>query len=285
MESIFISPITIFFIGLFSALIGGILGWYWKKQAEGTWKEDFLALEKEQSKLRKKAKKLEKENGRLKKQLDTWKEKTQQGEVEFSEYKDRIKQELVTFKEDVQTKDKTIRQLESANQNSKSNYERLEKAHTKLNAKYKEDMADLKEWRKNRDRFNRATKDLTSRLKVSQEKVVSLTSSNEKMAKEIEENSAFISKLRALKARNKKLQEDLTYWEKKHYDCHHELAGIKEKIETIEARNQELESQSQSAIQTHEAMQQKVQEFKTRFVEINDKYHRLLASNESLTNA
>ncbi len=279
MESIFISPITIFFIGLFSALVGGILGWYWKKQSEGTWKEDFLALEKEQNKLEKKAKKLEKENGRLKKQLDTWKEKTQQGEVEFSEYKDRIKQELATLKEENQNKDKSIRQLESSNQNAKSNYERLEKAHTKLNAKYKEDMADLKEWRKNRDSFNRNTKDLKSRLKVAQEKVNSLTVSNEKMAKEIEENSAFISKLRALKARNKKLQEDLTYWEKKHYDCHHELAGLKEKHEITANKNQELELQVQSAAQTQQAMQQKVQEFKTKFVEMNDKYHRLVESN------
>jgi len=284
MESIFISPITICFIGLFSVLIGGLLGWYWKKRSEGTWKEDFLALEKEQKTLGKKAKKLEKENGRLKKQLDTWKEKSQLVEEEFTEYKERVKLELVTLKEDNQTKDKTIRQLESSNQNAKTNFERLEKNHTKLNEKYKEDMADLKEWRKNRDRFNRSTKDLKSRLKVSQEKVISLTASNEKMAKEIEENSAFISKLRALKARNKKLQEDLTYWEKKHYDCHHELANLKERVEGIETRNQELELQSQTATQTHQAMQQKVQEFKTRFVEINDKYHRLVETNKSLTN-
>ncbi len=279
MESIFISPLTICFIGLMSVLLGGMLGWSWKKRSEGTWKEDFLALEKEQNTLNKKAKKSEKENGRLKKQLETWKEKAQEGEKELVTYKDRLTQELATLKEDNQTKDKTIRQLESSIQNSKNNYERLEKAHTKLNTKYKEDMVDLKEWRKNRVSVNRATKDLKSRLKVAQEKVNSLTTSNEKLTKEIEENSAFISKLRALKARNKKLQEDLTYWEKKHYDCHHELSSLKEQFESMQNKNQELEMQTQSAAQTHQAMQQKVQEFKTKFVNINDKYHRLLESN------
>lgn len=284
MEAFFISPITIFFIGLLSAVLGIVIGWYWKKTQEGTWKEDYLAMEKEHNALKKKAKKVDKDNNRFKKQLDTWKEKVNVLEEELTTTKNQLKTETSTAKETIQTKDTTIRQLESTNQNLKSNYERLENAHAKLNTKYKEDLVDLKEWRKNKAGYNRATKDLKSRLKISQEKVNSLTTTNAKLAKEIEENSAFISKLRALKARSKKLQEDLTYWEKKHYDCHHELATLKEKMEGIEAKNQELELQTKSAAQTQQSMQQKVLEFKTRFVNINDKYHKLVESNKSSIN-
>jgi len=141
-------------------------------------------------------------------------------------------------------------------------------------------MADLKEWRKNRDSVNRATKDLRSRLKQAEEKNGSLKTANAKLNKEIEENRAFVSKLRALKARNNKLTEDLKYWEKKHYDCHHELATLKEQYELLDNRKQELALQTQSDAQTHQNMELKVQEFKDKFVEINDKYRRLLETKK-----
>ena len=142
-------------------------------------------------------------------------------------------------------------------------------------------MLDLKEWRKNRISVNRTTKDLKSRLQRAEEKVNSLTTTNAKLTKELEENSAFISKLRALKARNNKLTEDLKYWEKKHYDCHHELASLKETYASLEDQKQALELQTQSAAQTHQNMEGKLQDFKDKFVEINDKYRRLLESNKS----
>ena len=116
---------------------------------------------------------------------------------------------------------------------------------------------------------------------MANEKIARLTTQNAKLAKEIEENNAFVSKLRALKARNAKLTEDLQYWEKKHYDTHHELAGIKDRIPELEAQIQTLEAKNQTVAQSNAQMEQKVLEFKTRFVNMNNKYHQLVESQQN----
>jgi len=139
-------------------------------------------------------------------------------------------------------------------QQTTTELERLKKTHAKLTEKYKQDTTNLKEWNNDRAAFNRQFKDLKGKLK----------------------NKAFVAKLRSLKAQNAKFKEDLKYWEKKHYDTHHELANLKAKVDGIVERNQELEMVNQSAAQSNQQMLQKVQEFKTKFVDMNNKYHKLL---------
>mgnify|MGYP000445193161 CR=1 FL=1 len=50
---------------------------------------------------------------------------------------------------------------------------------------------------------------------------------------------------------------------------------LKTKIDGIVERNEQLELINQSATQNNQQMLQKVQEFKTRFVDMNNKYHKL----------
>jgi len=276
MGLVYISTIKLLLLALSTSALGMAIGWYWKKRTEGTWKEDFKALQKENSLITKASKKAKKDNNKLKKQVETWKAKTAKLEEEYPVQIEDLKAQLKIANIDSLDKDKIIRQLETDKQRAIQDFERLEKAHVRLNAKYKEDLADLKDWRSNRDKFNRTTKDLKGKLKVANEKIARLTTQNEKLAKEIEENNAFVSKLRALKARNSKLTEDLKYWEKKHYDTHHELAGIKDRIPELEAQIQTLETQNQTVTQNNAQMEQKVLEFKTRFVNMNNKYHQLV---------
>ncbi len=281
MSMIYLSKLTIFLFTLFAGVIGTVIGWYWKKRSEGTWQEDYKVIEKENTALAKKAKKADKANIRLKKQVDNWKEKAENAEVQYKEEVANLKEQLTKFKDTDKQQLEQIRQLESANKNSKNSLERLENAHIKLKEKYNLDMADLKEWRKNKDKFNREVKDIKSQLKVANEKVLRLTTLSTKQAKEIEENNAFVSKLRGLKARNKKFAEDIAYWEKKHFDTHHELAALKISFEELTNKHQALELQSQSVNQNNQQMLQKVQDFKTRFVDVHNKYHQLLETQKN----
>jgi len=281
MDKVYISTLTLLFGTLIIGGLGALLGWYWKKRTEGTWKADFIAIEKENKKLEKRAKKSETANNKLKQQVENWKEKATALE---EKYKRQVADLEAQEKEDQATileQKAAIKKLTSANKQASYDFERLNKSYLNLKEKYKEDMVDLKEGRTNRDKYNRAMKDARGQLKVANEKIASLTTSNAKLTKEVEENSVFISKLRALKARNKKLTEDLKYWEKKHYDTHHELAGIQDRIAEVEAKNQELELQRSTATQDNEQMLQKMQEFKTKFVNINDKYHRMMESQRN----
>lgn len=281
MSMIYLSKLTIFLFTLFAGVIGTVIGWYWKKRSEGTWQEDYKVIEKENTALAKKVKKADKANIRLKKQVDNWKEKAENAEVQYKEEVANLKEQLTKFKDTDKQQLEQIRQLESANKNSKNSLERLENAHIKLKEKYNLDMADLKEWRKNKDKFNREVKDIKSQLKVANEKVLRLTTLSTKQAKEIEENNAFVSKLRGLKARNKKFAEDIAYWEKKHFDTHHELAALKISFEELTNKHQALELQSQSVNQNNQQMLQKVQDFKTRFVDVHNKYHQLLETQKN----
>jgi len=281
MGLVYISTFKLLLLALSTSALGMAIGWYWKKRTEGTWKEDFHAIQKENGIIVKESKKAKKDNNKLKKQVETWKEKATKLEEKYPLQIEELKAQLKTASTDSLDKDKIIRKLETDNQRATSDFERLEKTHHRLNAKYKEDMADLKEWRSNRDKFNRAVKDLKGQLKVANEKIARLTTQNEKLTKEIADNNAFVSKLRALKARNAKLTEDLQYWEKKHYDTHHELAGIKDRIPELETQIQTLEAQNQTVAQNNEQMEQKVLQFKTRFVDMNNKYHQLVESQQN----
>ena len=281
MSMIYLSKLTVFLFTLFSGIIGGAIGWYWKKRSEGTWKEDFKIIEKENKTLEKKVKKGDKNNLRLKKQLDNWKEKAENLDIQYKDQLVDLTEQLALAKTTDKEQVEQIRKLESTNKVTKSSLDRLENTHLKLKEKYNLDMADLKEWRKHKDKFNREVKDIKSQLKVAKEKVVRLEAENAKLKKEIEENNAFVSKLRSLKAVNKKLKEDVKYWEKKHYDTHHELAALKITHEELENQHRTLELQSQSATQNNQQMLQKVQEFKTKFVDVHNKYHKLLESRKN----
>ena len=142
-------------------------------------------------------------------------------------------------------------------------------------------MEDLKEFKNDKDKFNRYLKDYKAKLKVSEEQLARYTALTKKQEAELKDANEFVSTMRGLKARNKQLTSDLSYWEKKHYDTHHELTSMKETYAQFQQKHQQLELQMQTINQTNQSMVQKVQEFKTRFVKVNNEYHALLEKNQN----
>ena len=276
-----ITMISLVLLLLLAIALGAAIGYFWKKRTEGTWKEDFKAIDKANKSLEKQVKKGEKDVNRLKKKNDSLASKLAEIEATQATKLDAVQLKLT----DLEAKYATIKTSEQdykiKSQQSTTELDRLTKTHAKLNEKYKTDTANLKEWNNDRASFNRQFKDLKGKLKVAEEKVVKLTTKSARLEKEIDENKAFVAKLRSLKAQNAKFKEDLKYWEKKHYDTHHELANLKTKIDGIVDRNQELEMTNQSAAQSNQQMLQKVQEFKTKFVDMNNKYHKLVEARKN----
>jgi len=74
-------------------------------------------------------------------------------------------------------------------------------------------------------------------------------------------------------------EEDCTYWEKKHYDIHHELAQLKEKVVKLQAEYNEIDSLRKGDQILNDNLMSQVQEFKTKFVDINNKYRDLVNNN------
>ncbi len=276
-----LTTLSLVLLILIASGIGATIAWFWKKRSEGTWKADFKKVDKENKSLEKQVAKKEKDINRLKKQTDSLKGKAADIEAmhvaTISELKTKI---ATTTAENAAIK--TERQdFKSKAQQLSTELDRLKKTHKKLEDKYKQDTSNLKEWTTDRASFNRQFKDLKTKLKLAEEKTARLTGTIEKQNKEINENKAFVANLRSLKAQNSKFKEDLKYWEKKHYDTHHELATLKSKVDSVMERNQELEMVNQSAAQSNQQMLQKVQEFKTKFVDMNNKYHKMMESRKN----
>ena len=271
-----ISTLSLVLLTLLALGIGGAIAWFWRKSSEGTWKADFLKADKANKSLEKQVAKKEKDVNRLKKQTQGAKGKLAEIEATHTAKLNDLKEQLAKVTAENATTKTSEQDYKSKSQQLKTELDRLQKTHKKLEEKYKKDTTNLKEWTTDRASFNRQFKDLKNKLKLEEEKVARLTGTIEKQNKEINENKAFVANLRSLKAQNKKFKEDLKYWEKKHYDTHHELATLKSKVDGIMERNQELEMVNQSAAQSNQQMLQKVQEFKVRFVDMNNKYHKLL---------
>lgn len=276
-----ISTISLVLLTIIALGIGAAIAWFWKKRSEGTWKVDFLKADKANKSLEKQVSKKEKDLNRLKKQVEGSKGKAADIAAAHATKIAELKTKLETLTaENVEVK--TDRQdYKTKSQQLNTGLDRLEKTHKKLEEKYKKDTTNLKEWTTDRASFNRQFKDLKTKLKLAEEKVARLTGTIDKQTKEMDDNKAFLKNLRSLKVQNIKFKEDLKYWEKKHYDTHHELATLKSKVDGVMERNQELEMVNQSAAQSNQQMLQKVQEFKVRFVDMNNKYHKLVESRKN----
>lgn len=265
--------------GLLIGAIGYFIGNFLLKKDTGNWKENFRELEKEHKSLQKAEKKALKDMGKFKGQAENLRTKFEESK-ELSETKIETlktsKSQLTTQLEALKT---TNTKLESSQKVLASDMDRLQQKFSKLQTKYQTDLEDLKEFKADKDKFNRYLKDYKAKLKVSEEQLARTSALTKKQAAELKDANEFVSTMRGLKARNKQLQSDLTYWEKKHYDTHHELTSLKATQEGMVQKYGQLESKMNAVNLTNQNMILKVQEFKTRFVNVNNEYHALLNKN------
>jgi len=265
--------------GLLIGAIGYFIGNFLLKKDTGNWKENFKELEKEHNSLQKSEKKALKDMGKFKGQAENWRTKFEEAN-EISETKiQTLEEEKSKLSTQLQEVKDANTKLESSQKILTSDMERLQQKFDKLQTKYQTDLEDLKEFKADKDKFNRYLKDYKSKLKVSEEKLVRANALTKKQAAELKDANEFVSTMRGLKARNKQLQSDLTYWEKKHYDTHHELTSLKATQEAATREYEQLKAKMNAVNVTNQNMILKVQEFKTRFVKVNNDYHALLNKN------
>jgi len=220
-----LTTLSLILFAILAAGIGGAIAWFWRKSSEGTWKADFLKADKANKSLEKQVAKREKDVNRLKKQNQGAKGKLADIAATHTTAINELKEKLEKSTTQNTALKTSEQDYKSKSQQFKIELDRLQKTHKKLEEKYKKDTTNLKEWTNDRASFNRQFKDVKTKLKLAEEKAARLAVTIEKQNKEINENKAFVANLRSLKAQNKKFKEDLKYWEKKHYDTHHELAN------------------------------------------------------------
>ncbi len=274
-----ISYLTATFGGIALFGLGWLLNHFIISGKSKDWKAKFLDLEKEHNHLGKQINKEKKQVEQLRQKSESWKH-------EFHE----LTQESLVIKKDhrasmsaLEDQNKSVRaelsNIKSEKDRSVAAHDKLKIEHEKLKEKYKKDVAAGTEWRTERDRLTRDLKSTTERLEKSQVIANEYRGKYDKQAEEINKIRVMEREIRSLNTKVKKLEQDCEYWEKKHYDAHHELASLKENIVAMQAKYDELAQLRKGDEILKANLMEQISEFKTKFVNVNNKYRDLVSNN------
>jgi len=258
-------------------------GWMLYKILKGgqskEWKQKFFTLEEESKSLAKQNNKLNKQVEQLRGKADSWKQEfhaltqdTQKikkdHQLQLASINDQSNAIRSNFQTEKQEKERAVTALA-----------KLQKEHEKLREKYNRDVAAGTEWRSERQKFERELKTTTDKLAKTTTIAEEYKGKYAEQAAEINKIRVMEREMRMMKTKLKKLEEDCTYWEKKHYDAHHELAQLKEKSQSLMSEYQELDDLRKGDQILKDNLMTQIQEFKTKFVNINNKYRDLVNNN------
>lgn len=273
-----LSTISIILGSIFLLLAGWGIGKLFSPKTSDLMPQ-ISALEKENTSLTKAVKKEKGQIEQQRKKAESWKHEfhalTQESQQKAKESRSQI-DELNNL---MKSNKADYNRIKLEKERGENTIEKLQKELEKLKEKYKRDVSDGKEWITARDKAEREIKDLKSKLEKQTLTANDYQKKYAKQAEEISKIRVMEREIRQLKARSEKLEKDCTYWEKKHYDTHHELAELKIKQETVNSKYTELEELRKGDEILRSNLMEQIQEFKTKFVDVNNKYRQMMGNN------
>jgi len=268
-----------------TAGIAFAIGWFLQKRQGEDWKDQFEVVEKRNLELANDAKKHKKVVNRLEQEANTWESKFEKSEEKYIPLTTKLNTDMATLREQLAAKNNEYGKLMTERNRHAERVERLEKEIANLKEKYATDLADSKDWKRKREQLMRQVKEFQVKHARGQREIDVLNKKLAEQTAQIKEAKSFVSSLRKLKAENKKLAVDLEYWEKMHYKTHHELAATKETLEQLQANHTQLNELKKGGEAEQKELLTKIEEFKTKFVNMNDKYYKLLKKHGGIGQA
>ncbi len=242
-----------------------------------------IGLKKSNNELQKKLSKLDKEVKKQDKHIKKWQGKSEEWQQKYESLELKTKEEQLADKKALQDytanseeQAKKILQLENELLRNVDKIELQKNEINKLKERYDIDLHDSKNWKPIKAKLE---KQLASYEHSIEESKASITRLNDKLSKqtsEINELAKTQKRMRLLQTDKNKLEKDVKYWEQKHYDTHHELASLKEKYAALDSKRVELEQQLNGDHLVKKEMMESIKDFKTKFVNVNNQYHKLL---------
>ena len=273
---------TILFLVL-AAIVGWAIGNFMQKKQGAGWQNKCADLEAERSDLMNELKKEKKQGNRVKQQKDTWQSKFEEAEKKYVPLLERSKKETENLNTRIMEAENGRHTIKTELDRKAARVDQLEKELEKLKLRYDTDLSDSKGWKNKRDTLLREVKEYRAKYERTAKEAEQLRERLSNQSKSIKDAQAFQSDFRRLKATKQKLENDIEYWEKKHYDTHHELAATVKKLEDENAKNKELDLFMKGQEIKEQNMMKKLEEFKTKFVNVNNQYHELLNKTKGRT--
>ena len=266
---------SIILIGIVGAIIGYFIGKNYTGKNAVNWQEQYETAEKELANTTKQLKKERKQIQQMEQQNGSWKNKHEELSEKYSNDKIAFEKETNILKEELNTQKTSFSKLDTSYSSLTNQYEKLKKNHQNLQEKYNTDLADTKGWKNIKSSLESEIESHKKKILLGHQKIKELKETLDKQTNRINEANKFASDFRIMRAEKRRLTKDLAYWEKKHYDTHHELASLKAEVETMDATYKDLNLRFKGSLIEKENMLKKLEEFKTKFVNANNLYHEL----------
>jgi len=267
---------TTIIIAILVGVLGFLIGKNFQSKGED-WKSRFDESQRELNTVSKQYKKDKKKVHQLEQHNANAQKKLEEVEAKYLPLNEDLTQQLQTAQAEIETIQKEKEKFSSDATYFNHQYEQVKKEKSRLNDKYATDMKASKGWANQKGSLERDLENFKIKLATSRKETKDLQKKLEAQLERMQEVNKFAQEFRNMKATNRKLTKDLDYWEKKHFDTHHELAAAIKEIESLKKDKEDLFLRMKGGKIQQENMMKKIEEFKTKFVNVNNAYHELKA--------
>ncbi len=264
---------------IFFLCLGWLLYHLIKSKGSSDWSVKYADLQKEHNDLSKKLNKESKSVEQYKQKAESWKHEYQALTQEKQHQANNNTKDRQFLTDQLDALNAEMSKVKKSNVDLKGRLDRTQKELTKLKEKYSLDVVDGKEWKVERDELVREVKSLREKLERQLQITKEYKTKYDKQAEEINKVRVMEREIRLLKTKNKKFETDIQYWEKKHYDTHHELAELKKTHDKLQSEFSEVNELRKGDQVLKDNLMSQIQEFKTKFVNINNKYREAMESH------
>lgn len=265
-------------IAVLVGLIGFFIGKNIKSKGDQDWKSKFNESQKELNSISKQHKKSKKKISQLEQNSNNTQKKLEEIEAQYIPINEALSQKLQTAEAEIIALKTKTEKLNSNYTYANHQYEQIKKEKSRLNDKYARDMKASKGWANQKDSLERDIETFKSKLATSRKETKDLQKKIEAQLERMQEVNRFAQEFRNMKATNRRLTKDLDYWEKKHFETHHELAAATKETTQLKADKEDLILRMKGSKIQQQNMLKKIEEFKTKFVNVNNAYHELKAT-------
>jgi len=268
--------LTAIIIGLLLLFIGWVISNMINEKKSANWKSRAQTAEADLKALNKKAKNEVLQSSQYKAKSEQWKQEFQILKQDFQNSKKEWSSDMQMIREKSQSKDAQLKA-------SKTDYQTLERINEKMRTdleiqknKYDKDVGDYKSWKSEREATLREITHLKSKIENLNSMAHKFKTKCEEQESKMEGWREMERKVKMLKTKSSKLEKDVEYWEKKHYDTHHELANLKKQKEGFQLEYGKLEELRKGDQILKNNLLKQIEEFKTKFLDVSDKYRTLV---------
>lgn len=269
--SILIS-IGFFFLGI---LLHSVL----KPKNKGNWEELYKEKENQNNKLAKRLKKDEAKITQLTSEKDTLRNNIDKLKAESNQTIGKAEDRVKIAETKLQNLKASVDKINSENNRLSIDHTAISERYKKFKEKYDAQAGDYKDKVKLSNHLQHENEKLKNTLAKLKSQITALKEEIENQTNTVNSAKESQKELRLLRVKNKKLSDDVVYWEKKHYDTHHELAALIKTQEGQSKKYLELESFRNGDQVLMDNLKKQIEQYKTKFIDVNHKYRELISKN------